>query len=81
MYLFNSQQMCLYSNFVQKFAGEKVRLIKTFHTLRSGLLTFAHRDDQGLVTKILSCCLTSKIQKTMQSLSMHIFLKTGWVNY
>ena len=42
---------------VQKCAGEKVRLIKTFHTLHTGLLTFAHRDDQGLVRKILSCKL------------------------
>ena len=60
LYLCNSQKTCSYSNLVQKCAGEKVRLIKIFHTLRTGLLTFAHRDDQGLVRKILSCCLTSK---------------------
>ena len=48
---------------MQKCAGLKVRLIKTFHTLRTGLWTFAHRDDQGLVRKILSCSLTSKKQK------------------
>ena len=40
--------------------GEKVRLIKTFHTLRTGLLTFAHGDNQGLVRKILSSGLTNK---------------------
>jgi len=61
MYLCNSQQTCSYSNLVQNCAGEKVRLFKTFHTLRTGLLTFAHRDNQGLVRKILSCSLTSKL--------------------
>ena len=48
---------------VKKCAEKQVRLIKTFHTLRTGFLTFAHRDDQGLVRKILSCCLTSKKQQ------------------
>ena len=38
-------------------------LFKTFHTLRTGLLTFAHRDNHGLVRKILSCSLTSKKQQ------------------
>ena len=38
-------------------------LKKTFHTLCTGLLTFAHRDDQGLVRKILNCSLTSKKQQ------------------
>ena len=42
---------------------QKVRLIKTFHTLRMGLSIFAHRDDQGLVRKILSCSLPSKKQQ------------------
>ena len=63
MYSCNSQQICSDSNLVKKCAGEKMRLIKTFHTLRTGLLTFAHRDDQGLVRKILSCFLTSKKQQ------------------
>ena len=63
LYLCNSQQTCSYSKLVQRCGGEKVRLIKTFHILSMGLLTFAHRDDQGLVRKILSCCLTSKKQQ------------------
>ena len=62
LYLCNSQQTCSY-NLVQRCGGEKVRLIKTFHTLRAWLLTFAHRDDEGLVRKILSCSLTSKKQQ------------------
>ena len=52
-------EKCSYSNLVQKCAGEKVRLIKTFHTLRTGLLTFAHRDDQGLVRKDLNVTLVT----------------------
>ena len=54
MFLCNLQQTRSY-NLVQKCAGGKVKLIKTFHTLRTGLLTFAHRDDQGLIRNILSC--------------------------
>ena len=36
-----------YSEEVRRGKGE---LIQTFRTLRRGLLTFAHRDDQGQVT-------------------------------
>jgi len=77
LYLCNSQQTCSYSNLVQKCAGEKVRLIKTFHTLCTGLLTFAHRDDQGLVRKILSCCLTSKNSKLLILTTNYDAVKTG----